>query len=106
MVQAMIVKAVVKLIAKQFKLDKILDYVENPNDADQRIDEVEIDVFTLKQQVKRLDEMAHEPRDFVSCNKCKKEIKEKKWKRKRQVVRKLPKRKHLVKLNILINKEK
>ena len=48
MIQAMVVKAVVKLVAKQFKLDKILDYVENPNDADKRIDEVELDTFTLK----------------------------------------------------------
>ena len=77
MIQAMVVKAVVKLIAKQFKLDKILDYVENPNDADKRIDEVELDTFTLKQQVKKLNEMAHEPREFVSCNNCKEEIKEK-----------------------------
>ena len=59
MIQAMVVKAVVKLVAKQFKLDKILDYVENPNDADKRIDEVELDTFTLKQQVKKLNEMAH-----------------------------------------------
>ena len=54
MIQAMVVKAVVKLIAKQFKLDKILDYVENPNDADKRIDELELDVFTLKQQAKKI----------------------------------------------------
>ena len=80
MIQAAILNAVVKLVAKQFKLDKILDYVENPNDADKRIDEMEIDVFTLKKELKRLDEIAHEPRDFVVCNKCKKEIKEKKKK--------------------------
>ena len=77
MVQAMIVKAVVKLIANQFKLEKILNYVENPNDADKRIDELELDVFTLKQQVKELNEMAHKPREFVKCNDCKEQIKEK-----------------------------
>ena len=77
MVQAMIVKAVVKLIANQFKLEKILNYVENPNDADKRIDELELDVFTLKQQVKELNEMAHKPREFVKCNDCKEQINEK-----------------------------
>tara|TARA_Y100001938_G_scaffold149732_1_gene237692 strand:- start:224 stop:460 length:237 start_codon:yes stop_codon:yes gene_type:complete len=78
MIQALVVNAVVKLLAKQFKLDKILSYVEEPNDADKRIDELELDVFGLKQRIKALDEIAHEPRDFVSCNKCKKKIKEKK----------------------------
>lgn len=33
---------------KVFKLDKILDYVELPNDADKRIDDLEVDVFKLK----------------------------------------------------------
>ena len=77
MIQAAILNGVVKLLAKQFKLDKILDYVENPNEADKRIDEMEIDIFTLKKEVIRLDKMAHEPRDFIQCDCCKKKIKEK-----------------------------
>ena len=71
MIQAVILKSVVKLVAKQFKLDKILDYVENPNDADKRIDKLELDVFALQQ-------VSHEPRDFIVCDKCKQKIKEKK----------------------------
>ena len=71
MIQAVILKSVVKLVAKQFKLDKILDYVENPNDADKRIDKLELDVFALQQ-------ISHEPRDFVVCDKCKQKIQEKK----------------------------
>jgi len=78
MVTELIAKTVMKMVAKQFKLDKILSYVEDPNDADQRIDELELDVFSMKRQIKDLNDMAHEPRDFVSCNKCKKKIKEKK----------------------------
>ena len=31
--------------AKQFKLDKVLRYVEDPNDADERIDKLETTVF-------------------------------------------------------------
>ena len=71
MIQAVILKSVVKLVAKQFKLDKILDYVENPNDADKRFDKLELDVFALQQ-------VSHEPRDFIVCDKCKQKIKEKK----------------------------
>jgi len=78
MITSLIAKTVVQTIAKQFKLAKVLSYVEDPNDADKRIDELELDVFGLKQRMKRLDEIAHAPRDFVTCNKCKKKIKEKK----------------------------
>jgi len=77
MIPAIIAQAVVKLVAKQFKLDKILSYVEDPNDADQRIDELELDVFTLKKNVQELDKIAHEPREFIVCNNCKKKVKEK-----------------------------
>jgi|TARA_Y100000310_G_C20086947_1_gene536470 hypothetical protein len=77
MIPAIIAQAVVKLVAKQFKLDKILSYVEDPNDADQRIDELELDVFTLKKNVQELDKIAHEPREFIVCNNCKKQVKEK-----------------------------
>ena len=51
----MLAKAVVNLVAKQFKLEKILAYVEDPNDADKRIDELELDVFALKRTIKSLD---------------------------------------------------
>ena len=59
-----IIEKVVKLIAKQFKLDKILDYVENPNEADKEIK-------SLKARVESLEKMAHPSRDFVICDDCK-----------------------------------
>ena len=37
MIQKLIINSVIKLIAKQFKLDKVLEYVEKPNDADKKI---------------------------------------------------------------------
>ena len=37
-VQKMIIKAVTKLIRKQFKLDKILHYVEEPNELDKVVE--------------------------------------------------------------------
>ena len=64
MIQAIIIQKVVKLIAKQFKLDKILDYVENPNELDD-------DVKHLKARVDSLEKMAHPSRDFVICDDCK-----------------------------------
>ena len=70
MIQGIIIAKVVKLIAKQFKLDKILDYVENPNELD---DEVE----KLKERIIKLEVNSHPRRDFVLCDMCKEKIKEK-----------------------------
>ena len=78
MITGLLAKTVVKMVAKQFKLDKILSYVEDPNDADKRIDELELDVFSVKQSIKNLNEVSHKPRDFVICDECKEKIKEKK----------------------------
>ena len=69
MIQGMIIAKVVKLIAKQFKLDKILDYVENPNELDEEVD-------NLKERIMRLEVNSHTKRDFVLCDICKEKIKE------------------------------
>ena len=59
MIPAMVLKAilpkVIKLVAKQFKLDKmekIIKYMDEPNDADIRIDKLEKDINKLKNQIK------------------------------------------------------
>ena len=41
----MVINKIVELIAKQFKLYDIMKYVKEPNDADERIDELERVVF-------------------------------------------------------------
>ena len=41
MLQKLIINSVIKLLAKQFKLDKVLDYVEKPNNADKKIKKLE-----------------------------------------------------------------
>ena len=41
----MIIEGILKKIAKKWKLDKLIKYVEEPNDADERIDELERTVF-------------------------------------------------------------
>ena len=45
MLQKMVINKIVSLIAKQFNLFKVMKYVEEPNDADERIDELERTVF-------------------------------------------------------------
>ena len=59
MIPAMVIKAVlpkvVKLVAKQFKLDnmeRIIKYMDEPNDADIRIDELEKKVSKLEKLIK------------------------------------------------------
>ena len=69
MIQGIIISKVVKLIAKQFKLDKILNYVENPNELDEEVDK-------LKERIMRLEVNSHPKRDFVLCDMCKEKIKE------------------------------
>ena len=53
MLQKMVINKIVSLISKQFKLHDIMKYVEEPNDADDRIDKLETTVF----QQSRLIEM-------------------------------------------------
>ena len=63
------IKGAGKLLAKQWKLDKVLEYVEQPNELDE-------DMKHLKARVYSLEKMSHIQRDFIICNKCKKQIKE------------------------------
>ena len=53
-----------------FKLDKLLDYVENPNELDKKVRQ-------LEDKIIELERVAHEPKEFVNCDVCKKKIKEK-----------------------------
>ena len=57
MIPALVIKAVlpkvIKIISKQFKLDKmerIIEYMDKPNDADIRIDELEKRIDKLEKQ--------------------------------------------------------
>ena len=45
MIQKILINKIVNLIAKQFNRFKVMKYVEEPNDADERIDELERVVF-------------------------------------------------------------
>ena len=55
MIQKLIIEAAVKLIAKQFKLDKVLDYVEKPNSADKKIKKLEKRVKQLEDEAIKIN---------------------------------------------------
>ena len=59
MIPAMVIKAVlpkvIKLVSKQFKLDKmerIIKYMDEPNDADIRIEKLEKKISKLEKLIK------------------------------------------------------
>ena len=65
-----IVNIVASRLVKHFKLDKIMDYVFDDNELDK-------EVKNIKGDIKLLKEIAHAPREFVTCCECKQKIKEK-----------------------------
>ena len=64
MIQGVIIKEADKFLRKQFKLDKVLDYVEKDNELD-------VNYRHLEKRVNSLEKMAHPPRDFEICGDCK-----------------------------------
>ncbi len=57
MIQKMLINAVVKIIAKQFKLDKLIDYMDKPNDADKKIEALEKKVKKFEGKLKKLSKL-------------------------------------------------
>ena len=57
----------IRAAAKQFKLDKVLKYVEEPNELDNKVD-------NLNDRMAILEKMAHPKRDFVRCKECEERI--------------------------------
>tara|TARA_R110002020_G_scaffold9811_1_gene38298 strand:- start:348 stop:572 length:225 start_codon:yes stop_codon:yes gene_type:complete len=74
----MVINKIVNLISKQFNLYDVMKYVKEPNDADERIDELERVQFQQGRLIEFLLKDSHPKKDFVTCSKCKTEIKEKK----------------------------
>ena len=54
MLQKMVINKIINLLAKQFNLFKVMKYVEEPNDADERIDKIEKTVFQLSRLVEMI----------------------------------------------------
>ena len=66
MLQGLIIKKVIdiviKQLLKQFNLDKIQKYVEQPNELDDKVNKIE-------KKLKKLEKLSHPVADFV-CTKC------------------------------------
>jgi len=71
MIKTIVLEKIAQAIAKKFKLSKILRYVEDPNDADERIDKLETIVF---QQGRLIEFLLKEDKDVHKENEkdCKK----------------------------------
>jgi len=54
MIQKLIIEIVIKAIAKKFKLDKVLSYVEDDNELDIEVSKLKRDVKKLKKNYKKL----------------------------------------------------
>ena len=70
MLQKMVINKIINLLAKQFNLFKVMKYVEEPNDADERIDKLETTVFQLSRLVEMLLKDSHPKKESVVCEKC------------------------------------
>ena len=66
----MLINQVINLLVKNFKLDKIANYVFEDNELDKTSKNHE-------DRIKILESIAHPKRDFVICDNCKNKIKEK-----------------------------
>lgn len=66
----LIINMVANKLTKHFKLDKIMNYVFNDNELDEKTKNHE-------DRIKILESMAHPKKDFVVCNECNKQIKQK-----------------------------
>ena len=66
----LIINQVATSLTKHFKLDKIMNYVFDDNELDTK-------VKCLEEKVELLEKLSHPQRDFVVCEKCNKQIKEK-----------------------------
>ena len=78
MIQKIVVGKLIDLISKKFKLDKILKYVEDPNDADDRIDELETITFQQGRLIEFILKDMQPKESPELCSKCKQQIREKK----------------------------
>ena len=59
----MFIDSAIRALAKKFKLDKVLSYVENDNELD-------LSVKHIEKRLELLEKMSHPQREFVSCKIC------------------------------------
>ena len=67
MIASMFIDSAIRALAKKFKLDKVLSYVENDNELD-------LSVKHIEKRLELLEKMSHPQREFVSCKICEDKI--------------------------------
>ena len=55
MIQKLIIEIVIKAIAKKFKLDKVLAYVEDDNELDNKVKDHDLDIHEIKARLRKLE---------------------------------------------------
>ena len=65
-----LINQIANSLTKHFRLDKVMSYVFDDNELDKK-------VKCLEEKVELLEKLSHPQRDFVVCEKCNKQIKEK-----------------------------
>jgi len=74
MIQGLVIKKIITIVIKQImkksEMRKLRKYVEEDN---------ELDIVSKdhEKRIKALENMAHKPKDFVTCNCCKRKLKQK-----------------------------
>ena len=74
MLQGILIKKIIDIVLKRIMeksaIRKMRKYVEEDNELD-------LEVRKLKKKIKMLEKVAHPIRDFVTCDCCKKKLKQK-----------------------------
>jgi hypothetical protein len=55
MITKMLTNTILKVVLKKFKLDKVLDYVEKPNELDLKVSDLEMRVRSQSDRIMKLE---------------------------------------------------
>ena len=69
-----IIDIAIRAIAKKFKLTKILEYVEKPNELDKSVERLFKIYHALEKRITHLEHNSHPKREFVRCKECEERI--------------------------------
>ena len=64
MILKLVMPKIMDHVMKVFKLDKVLQYVEQPNELDNQVADIRNDLKILRQHIIDLDKDSHPPKPF------------------------------------------
>ena len=64
MILKLVMPKIMDHFMKVFKLDKVLQYVEQPNELDDQVADIRLELKVLKQHIIDLDKDSHPPKPF------------------------------------------